>query len=105
VLPRNTHSKTLRCLDLVQVPTVSPPNDWAWAVLSVAAKNVYSHTIGLDRGEAWQFATWEGNTHTIYDAEYDEPIRFEKIASVYGDEAASRARSDQPAVQLRLVKV
>ncbi len=102
VLPRRARSETMTCLDLVQVPTISPPNGWAWAVLSVAATNVYSHTIGLDRGEAWQFVVWDGDKATIYDVEYDDPIHPEKIAIAYGTDAAARARADQPAVQLKL---
>jgi len=102
VLPRGKHSETMTCLDLVQVPTISPPNGWAWAVLSVAATNVHSHTIGLDRSEPWQFVIWNGNRSTTYDVEYDSPIQPDEIASTYGTEASSRARADRPAVQLKL---
>src|SRR5439155_9640238 len=47
VLPRisanSIEDSELQCLDLVQVPTVEPPNDWAWAVLSTAATTTYMH--------------------------------------------------------------
>ncbi|MGE0404152.1 MAG: hypothetical protein AB7T06_46015 [Kofleriaceae bacterium] len=100
--PTKTRGGTMTCLDLVQVPTVTPRDDWAWAVLSTAATDVYAHTSGLDRDEAWNFVTWVDGTPHIYRAEYDKALAPEKIAAMYGEEAASRARKDQPAVQLKL---
>jgi hypothetical protein len=85
VLPRLTAStndkRELRCLDLVQVPMVGSPTDWAmeaWSVLSTAATGTYSHTIGLDRGEHWMFQATD--TQDIYDVSYDEELSPERIA-------------------------
>jgi hypothetical protein len=90
------------CLDLVQVPTVEPANDWVWAVLSTAATTTYSHTIGLNHREPWRFVTWSFGKQRVYAVEYAEPIVRKRISQAYGKVAAERARSDQPAVQLRL---
>jgi hypothetical protein len=106
VLPRLTaapeHDQHLVCLDLVQVPTVVPPEDWDWAVLSVAATSTYEHSIGLNANEAWRFVTWSGEGRRVFSASYAEPLAPDRIASLYGEEAAARARRDQPAVQLAL---
>ncbi|HEX7839892.1 MAG TPA: hypothetical protein VF469_20590, partial [Kofleriaceae bacterium] len=90
--------------DLVQVPTVDPPNDWAWGVLSTAATTTWSHTIGLNNHEPWKFATWASGERRTYSATYDDPLPHDGIAPLYGRIAASRARSDRPAVQLRLIR-
>jgi hypothetical protein len=103
VLPRLTSTddiRELRCLDLVQVPTVGAPTDWAWGVLSTAATTTYRHTIGLDRGERWRFRATD--TDDVYDVSYDKPLAPERIEKLYGPDAAARARIDRPAVQLRL---
>ena len=103
VLPRvsaDADADELRCLDLVQVPTVSPSNDWAWGVLSRSSTGTYRHTIGLDRGEQWRFvAVASGHA---YEVSYDEDLPYERIAKLYGADAAARARADRPAVQLKL---
>ena len=103
VLPRlsaDLDASELRCLDLVQVSTISPSNDWTWGVLSRAATGTYRHAIGLDRGETWRFvAVGSGDA---YEVSYDEDIPHERISRLYGADAAARARADVPAVQLRL---
>ncbi len=104
VLPRlsaDVDADELRCLDLVQVSTVSPANDWTWSVLSRAATGTYRHSIGLDRGETWRFVDVSGPDR-VYEASYDEDISHERISKLYGPDAAARARADMPAVQLRL---
>lgn len=92
----------IHCLDLVQVPTVEPAGEWVWAVMSTAATSTYTHTIGLDNRERWRFVTWSFGEERTYSAEYDEPVPHDRIARLYGKAAAARARSDQPAIQLRL---
>jgi len=108
ILPRssaNPHDdRELLCLDLVQVPTVQPPGDWAWAVLSTAATTTYTHTIGLNNREPWRFVLWELGEERTYAVEYAEPISHDRISRTYGKAAAARARADHPAVQLRLTR-
>jgi hypothetical protein len=103
VLPRlsaELDAEELRCLDLVQVSTVSPSNDWTWGVLSRAATGTYRHSMGLDRGEIWRFvAIGSGD---VYEVSFDEDLPHERISRLYGPDAAARARADKPAVQLRL---
>ena len=103
VLPRlstDVGADELLCLDLVQVSTISPSNDWTWGVLSRAATGTYRHTMGLDRGETWRFvAIGSGD---VYEVSLDEDIPPERISKLYGTDAAARARADMPAVQLRL---
>lgn len=95
----------LVCLDLVQVPTVQPANDWMWAVLSTAATSTYAHSAGLDQREPWHFVTRRAGEERTFAVEYAEPIAHEQIARFYGAEVAARARADRPAVQLRLTRV
>lgn len=101
-LSADPDAEELRCLDLVQVSTVSPPNDWTWGVLSRAATATYRHTIGLDRGEPWTF--FAVGTGDAYDVSYDEDLPHERISRLYGQDAAARARTDVPAIQLRMRK-
>lgn len=96
---------TMQCLDLVQAPTSASRHDWTWAVVSTAATKVYEHTIGLDRGEAWRFATWDFGDQRVYDVRYAKPIAHGRLATTYGESAAERARPDYPAIQLRLDRV
>jgi hypothetical protein len=104
VLPRlatgRSESHQLRCLDLVQAPVVGSAGDWAWAVLSTAATGTYSHASGLERGDRWRFVAKDS---TEYDVSFDEELSADRIRRLYGSEAATRARTDRPAVQLRLV--
>lgn len=106
VLPRTSASAAddteLVCLDLVQVSTVHPANDWLWAVLSTAGLHTYSHTIGLNNREPWRFVTWAFGAPRTYVAQYAEPLPYERVARTYGKAAAERARPDRPAVQLLL---
>lgn len=108
VLPRPTAHPAIEpeflCLDLVQVPTVDGPQ-WTWAVLSEAATSTYRHTIGLSRGEAWRFVTWQFGQPRFYAATYAAPLPHAQISAVYGEQAASRARRDRPAVELRLTRL
>jgi hypothetical protein len=90
------------CLDLVQAPTVTPPNDWTWIVLSDAATSVYSHTIAMTAGQPRLFATWDHGDLRVYEAKLVPSLPPGKIRLLYGDEAAARAREDLPAVQIRL---
>lgn len=92
----------LRCLDLVQVPTIQPAGGWAWMAMSVGATQVYAHTIGLDAGESWWFTTWELGAPRHYEVSYAAPIEHAQIAAAYGEQASARARRDRPSVQLRL---
>jgi hypothetical protein len=109
VLPRLTADpavdREILCLDLVQVATVEPSTDWAWAVMSTAATNTYEHAIGMSRGDSWQFVTWTFGEPRAYSATYDKPIAHDRITRTYGKVAAERARSDFPAVQLRLTRL
>jgi len=109
LLPRVSSSPNddaeLQCLDLVQAPTVEPPNDWIWAVMSTAATYNHSHTMGLNRRDPWHFVTWAFGDQRVYSVEYDEPLPHNRIARLYGKTAAARARDDHPAVQLRLRRV
>jgi DNA-binding transcriptional ArsR family regulator len=103
VLPRlstDADADELRCLDLVQVSTISPANDWTWGVLSRAATGSYQHSIGLDRGEHWRFVAL--GSGDVYEVSYDDAVPHERISRLYGPDAAARARADMPAVQLRL---
>jgi hypothetical protein len=94
------------CLDLVQVSTVSPAGDWAWAVLSEAAVDTYAHAAGLRRGERWFFVAGdERRGRAVHEARFAAPIARDQIAPRYGTEAASRARRDRPAMQLVLRRV
>ena len=106
ILPRGDMNPAadaeLICLDLVQVPTVEPAGDWAWAVLSTAATSTYSHTSGLDSGEPWRFVTWHFGEERTYAVEAVDSLPHESIGQAYGRTAASRARADRPAIQLRL---
>jgi len=106
VLPRISahpmNDAELLCLDLVQVPTVQPADDWVWAVLSTAATTTYTHTIGLNQQEPWRFVTWALGQQRTYLVECDEPLPHDRIARLYGKTAAARARADRPAIQLRL---
>ena len=109
VLPRMTSNpnddRELICLDLVQVPTVQPASDLVWAVLSTAATTTYTHTIGLNSREPWRFVTWQFGDERRYAVEYADPLPHDRISRAYGKTAASRARADHPAVQLRLTRV
>jgi hypothetical protein len=99
------HDSDMMCLDLVQVATVDPPNDWAWVVLSDAATDTYEHTIGMSYDERWHFATWERGQLQVYRAKLGAPLPHEKIARTYGEIAAGHTRKDRPAVQLVLTRV
>ena len=90
------------CLDLVQI--VAPPDDWAWVVLSEAGTYTWGHTIGLNLGEAWRFVTWRFGAARVYTVAYAPSLDPKDIARAYGLDAASAARPDQKAVQLRLVR-
>lgn len=90
------------CLDLVQVPTVNPPVDWAWMVLSEAGTYTWGHTIGLNLDEPWRFVTWAFGAPREYSVAYAPLIAPEDIAASYGPEAAGRARQGYKAVQLAL---
>lgn len=109
VLPRMTANpnddRELVCLDLVQAPTVAPASDWVWAVLSTAATTTYTHTIGLNNREPWRFVTWQFGDVRTYGVEYADPLPHDRISRAYGKIAASRARADHPAVQLRLTRL
>jgi hypothetical protein len=109
VLPRITANpnddRELLCLDLVQAPTVAPATDWVWAVLSTAATTTYTHTIGLNNRERWRFVTWQFGDERTYAVEYADPLPHERISRAYGKVAASRARADRPAIQLRLTRL
>jgi hypothetical protein len=106
ILPRESANLSkdaeFLCLDLVQVPTVVPPGDWVWMVLSTAATTTYAHTIGLNAGEPWRFETWISGRRRSYAVSYAEPMARDRISRVYGATAVERLRADHPAVQLRL---
>ncbi|MCX5746497.1 MAG: hypothetical protein NT062_28810 [Proteobacteria bacterium] len=72
-------------------------------MLSTAATGTYGHTIGLDRGDPWRFQATD--TQLLYDVSYDQELPPDRIAKLYGRTAAERARTDRPAVQLRLTPV
>lgn len=97
-----TRERSFNCLDLVQVPTLDPPGDWTWMVLSTAATEVYQHTIGLGRGERWRFATTVAGVERIYVAHRIPSVAHDKVSSMYGPHAADRARRDRNSVCLGL---
>jgi hypothetical protein len=110
VLPRlsadPTHDTSFACLDLVQVATVNPPDDWAWAVLSEAGTYTWGHTIGLNLGEPWRFGTWAfAGGPRVYAVAYAPLIAPSDISASYGPDAATCARSDYKAVQLTLTRI
>lgn len=93
------------CLDLIQVPAVTPRNEWSWAVLSEAGVHTYEHSSELSQGQNWCFATWDLGGLSVYRASLTSTIPPARIAHAYGDTAASLARKDRPAVQLSLRRV
>lgn len=108
VLPRtaaNPNDRQLICLDLVQAPAVAPATDCLWAVLSNPATTTYAHTIGLTQREQWRFVTRQFGDERTYAVEYADPLPHDRISRLYGKTAAARARSDHPAVQLRLTRL
>ena len=82
-------------LDLVSI-------DYVWFPLSIAGTYTYPHSAGLRRGEEWRFVLAGAPWPTVYLASMVEPLGPPDIEHRYGIEAARRARTDQPAVQLRL---
>jgi hypothetical protein len=109
VLPRLSadaaRDSELTCLDLVQVATVNPPDNWAWAVLSDVGRYGWGHTIGLDLHEPWRFVTWMYGAPRTYSVAYGPLIANEDIAAAYGPDAAGCARSDYESIQLLLTHV
>ncbi|HVV86624.1 MAG TPA: hypothetical protein VHE35_26380 [Kofleriaceae bacterium] len=97
-----TTTKEMTCLDLVQVSTIDPPGDWTWLVLSEAAMGTYQHTVGLQRGERWRFATRVAGEDRMYRARLAPPLRPADITSIYGVDSAGRARRDHAAVRIQL---
>lgn len=89
----------LTCLDLVPVRNY-------WIVLSELGRYTYRHTSGLLLDERWIFVPMpeftDGKWPRKYAVTYGSSLRHNQIAAAYGDEAASRARPDADAVQLRL---
>ena len=106
VLPEITANpatdRQFECLDLVQVPTIDPPQGWAWAVLSTAGTNVYAHAEALRNGEDWRFVTWIDDEPHQFRTKLIEPIEHRRIAKRFGKEAVQRARIDRPALRLLL---
>lgn len=90
------------CLDLARVDTVSPPNEWEWAVLSDVALHTYDHLIGMKRGDPWRFHAWVSGRLKVYKAELAPALPPSQIARRYGDAASRHARKDRPALQLKL---
>ena len=109
VLPRlsadPTRDSEFTCLDLVQVATVNPPDDWAWAVLSDVGRYGWGHTIGLDLKEPWQFVSWAYGAPRTYSVAYGPLITRDDIATAYGTDAAGCARPDYKSIQLVLTHV
>jgi hypothetical protein len=94
------------CLDLVLVPTIDPPGEFEWVVMSEAATYTYSHTIGLNRAETgWRFVAWPANRVHVFEATYAPTVGPAIISALYGPEASGRARRDRAAVQLTLTRV
>ena len=108
VLPRLSadaaNDATFECLDLVQVATISPPDDWAWVVLSEAGTYTWGHTIGLNLDEPWRFVTWAFGPPRVYAVAYAPLMDLSEIANSYGPDAAGCARPDYMAVQLTLTR-
>ena len=97
-------ARELACLDLVQVSTIDPPGDWTWLVLSDAAVETYTHTLGLRRGERWRFTTTIEGAPCTFAAHLGAPLPPPDIAAAYGDAAAARARQDRAAVRVVLTR-
>jgi len=93
------------CLDLIQVPAVTPKNEWSWAVLSEAGIHTYEHSSELSRGQDWRFATWDLGGLSVFHVSLASAISQTGIAHAYGEAAANLARKDRPAVQLSLRRV
>jgi hypothetical protein len=72
---RPERGEDVLCLDLIQVPTVEPKNDWSWAALSEAGIHTCEHSIGLFQGQGWLFATWDmGDGLRLYRASFAPSI-------------------------------
>lgn len=96
---RSLSELEVTCLDLVPVHNY-------WLVLSERGVYTYRHTAGLLNGETdWRFVPARqvlGEWPVIFNAALLDPVDPADIESRYGFEAATRARLDAPAVQLRL---
>lgn len=93
------------CLDLYQRVTEGQPRDWEWRVISETGRYAWGHTVGLDLGETWQFTTWAYGAPRVYSVVLAPPIAYDDIVAVYGSEAATRAWSDDNAMQLKLARL
>lgn len=98
VLPRpGSNLDELVALDLVSI-------DYEWYPLSEAGVYTYAHSNGLLLNERWRFVAFGASGATVYDVEREDLISPADVARVYGSEAASRCRSDRPAVQVKLTR-
>jgi hypothetical protein len=87
------------CLDLVLVET---SDGFAWLPLSEAGRYTYAHSLGLLQNEPWRLVLWNNGDRREYEAAYVDSLSPTEMAALYGASAYGRARSDRPAVQLRL---
>lgn len=103
VLPeigKDLRAQELVCLDLVPVENY-------WLVLSEMGRYTYRHTTGLLYGEPFCFAPVREAVDewpVVFSVAYTESIAPQAIAAKYGIDAAARARTDAPAVQLHLTR-
>jgi hypothetical protein len=101
VLPRigaSLDRPEVLCLDLVPVQN-------SWIVLSELGRYTYRHTSGLLHDDPWRFVPVQeavGTWPVVFAVTYADSLTCDEIKACYGPDAASRARPDAPAVQLRL---
>lgn len=82
-------------------------NDGTFGPVSHAAVLTYFHTTGMEDGETWHFAVYEGaELSSVYQCSppLDE-ASVEEVESAFREEAARRARTDYPTVVFRVCSV
>jgi len=81
------------------------PIDYVWFPLSEAARNTYSHSIGLGRGERWVFVPRSSSGvawPTVFNVALGKATPTTAIRAQFGEEAERRARSDWDTVVLTI---
>jgi hypothetical protein len=82
-------------------------SDGTFGPVSHAAVLTYLHTTGMEDGETWHFAVYEGERLvTVFECipPLDEASQRE-VADCFGPEAGNRARDDYPTIVFRVRQV
>lgn len=82
-------------------------NDGTFGPVSHAAVLTYYHTTGMEDGETWHFALYEGERLvTVFECipPLEEATQRE-VAECFGQEAGNRARDDYPTIVFRVRQV